>query len=247
MNSPGFRPFRRRAFGRRFVAAAVLLLAAAAPLQAPHPARRILVIGDSQAQGLADGFLRLYLREPAVRVLDRTKIATGLARTAYDWPAVVKKIATTDHADVAVIMFGANDRPNIRPHGKIDAKLAAAFTKAYATEVTSIVTSLRAAHIPVVWVGHPQVRDPLYNEDMAMLNAIFADTAPKAGAEFIPIWSVFASTTGSYDAYGRDTDGETARLRADDGVHFNRTGYDVLARYLQRRVETPGAVASAGK
>ena len=88
----------------------------------------------------------------------------------------------------------------------------------------------------MVWVGHPQVRDPVFNADMAMLNGIFAQNAPKAGAEFVPVWTVFAGADGAYDAYGKGTDGETTRLRADDGVHLTRGGYDVLARYLQGRV-----------
>ena len=233
-----FLPIGRRIIVRCAMALAVVWMAppAAAVPSAPQP-RRILVIGDSQAQGLAGGFLRLYVRTPSMRVLDRSKIATGLSRTAYDWPAAVQKLATTEHADVAVVMFGANDRPNIRPHGKVDPKLAAAFTTKYAAAVTSIVTSLKDAHVPVIWVGHPQVRDKLFNDDMAMLNGIFADAAVKAGAEFVPLWTVFAGADGGYDAYGKGVDGETTRLRADDGVHFNRDGYDVVARLLRGRVE----------
>ena len=241
MNLTYFQPIPRR---RLVLLGAILLLAAAAPAPKPPPAeRRILVIGDSQAQGLAAGLIRLYLRHPEVHVLDRSKIATGLSHAGYDWPASVKKLVASEHADVAVVMFGANDRPNIRPHGKVDPKLAAAFTAKYAAQVTSIATTLRDAHIPVIWVGHPQVRDPVFNEDMAMLNGIFLDAATKAGADFVPIWTVFAGKDGGYDAYGPGVDGETTRLRADDGVHLNRSGYDVLARYLEMRAEGAGAVA----
>jgi uncharacterized protein len=240
MNFPVFPRLGRRAAVQCIIA---LLIAGAAARAADAP-RRILVIGDSQAQGLAGGFLRLYVRRPAIRVLDHSKIATGLSRNAYDWPAEVKKLASTEKADVAVVMFGANDRPNVRLHGnKVDDKLAAAFSKKYAAQVSLIVASLHEAHIPVVWVGHPQVRDPAYNDDMAMLNTIFADTAVKAGAKYVPIWTMFAGADGKYDAYGKGVDGETERLRADDGVHLNRAGYDVLARYLEPRVEAPGAVA----
>ncbi len=198
---------------------------------------RILVLGDSQAQGLAAGFMRLYLRQPNVHVLDRSKIGTGLSRDKYDWPGEVKKIAAADHADVAVVIFGANDRPNVRPHGKVDPKLADKFTTMYGGRVTSVATTLRDAKLPVIWVGHPQVRDPIYNQDMQMLNAIFEANATKAGAVFVPTWTVFAGADGGYDAYGKGLDGETTRLRADDGVHLTRSGYDVLAKYLQAHVE----------
>ncbi len=247
MKSPVF-PRGARALSRRALVqcgAALLALGAAQGAQraqaAPVPERRILVIGDSQAQGLAGGFLRLYVRRPTIRVLDHSKIATGLSRNAYDWPAEVKKLVAADHADVAVVMFGANDRPNIRLHGKVDPKLSAAFTAKYAAQVTSIATTLHDAHIPVLWIGHPQVRDPVFNEDMAMLNGIFLDATTKAGADFVPLWKLFAGKDGAYDAYGKGVDGETTRLRADDGVHLSRSGYDVLARYLDARVEGPAA------
>jgi hypothetical protein len=211
---------------------------AAPPGKAAAPAKppewRILVLGDSQAQGLAAGLMRLYVRAPNVRVLDRSKIGTGLAaHNTYDWPAATKTLVTTDHADVAVVMFGANDRPGIRIHGKVDPGLAAKYTASYGAKVASIIATLRAANLPVVWVGHPQVRDPVFNQDMLMLNGIFADRAKQGGADFVPLWTVFAGADGSYDAYGKGLDGETTRLRADDGVHLTRSGYDVLAKSLQ--------------
>jgi hypothetical protein len=221
---------------------AIPYAAAAAPAKAPAkaavkaPEWRILVIGDSQAQGLAAGFMRLYLRQPNVHVLDRSKIGTGLSREKYDWPDAVKKIVAADHADVAVVIFGANDRPNVRLHGKVDPGLAGKFTTMYGGRVTSIATTLHDAKLPVVWVGHPQVRDPVYNQDMAMLNGIFAANAAKAGAEFVPTWTVFAGADGAYNAFGKGVDGETERLRADDGVHLTRGGYDVMAKYLQGKV-----------
>jgi hypothetical protein len=245
MKSPVFPRIGRRVAVGLLCAVALGGPAAAGGGPGTPPERRILVIGDSQAQGLAGGFMRLYVRTPRMRVLDRSKIATGLTHATYDWPEAVKKLAATEHADVAVVMFGANDRPPVRLHGKIDDKLAAAFRKKYADKVTSVVTSLRAAHIPVIWVGHPQVRDAAYNEDMALLNGIFADAAVKAGADYVPLWTVFAGKDGGYDAYGRGVDGETERLRADDGVHMNRAGYDVLARYLEPKVEAPAAPQAA--
>src|SRR5579872_804547 len=72
---------------------------------------RVLVLGDSQAQGLAGGVQRLLRRDRRFRVLDRSKIGTGLLSRAYDWPSAVREIPGTDHPDIALVMFGANDRP----------------------------------------------------------------------------------------------------------------------------------------
>ncbi|WP_148360556.1 SGNH/GDSL hydrolase family protein, partial [Acidisphaera rubrifaciens] len=200
----------------------------------------ILVIGDSQAQGLAGAFMRRYRRDRDIRVIDRSKIATGLIpRASYDWPTEIKTIAEKDHADVAVVMFGANDRPPVRRHGMLDPQLVEAFTDSYGATVTEIVDALRAAHMPVVWVGHPIVRDPDFSSDMSMLDGIYQKYATDAGATYVSTWNLFAAPDGSYSAYGPGLDGVTTRLRADDGVHLTPAGYDVLARMLEPYLEVP--------
>jgi hypothetical protein len=203
----------------------------------PDPARRILVVGDSQAQGLAGGFMRRYRRDRDIHVIDRSKISTGLMpRANYDWPVQIKSIAQTEHADVAVVMFGANDRPQVRAHGGLDDGRVAAFREDYGAKVAAIVTPLREAHMPVIWVGHPIVRDPTFSQDMELLDSIYQQAASAAGAVYVPTWDLFAGPDGAYSAYGPGLDGQTTRLRADDGVHLTVAGYDVLARMLEPRI-----------
>ena len=198
----------------------------------------MLVLGDSQAQGLAGGVQRLLRHDRRFRVLDRSKIGSGLLSRAYDWIAAVRAIPATEHPDVAVVMFGANDRPPVRGiNGSVDPGLSYSFERVYGERVREIVQSLREANVPVIWVGHPTVRDPKYADDMAFLNRIFADEASAAGADYVPIWDLFAGAGGIYEAYGKGVDGETTRLRADDGVHLTAAGYDVLARYLLPYIE----------
>lgn len=240
---------------KRFVLLAALLapIAAAAGAaqtapnkpQAKAPEWHILVLGDSQAQGLAAGLMRLYLRQPNVHVLDRSHIGTGLSRTNFDWPAEVKKLAA-GHPDVAVVMFGANDRPNIRIHGAVNDKLAAKFAASYGAQILQVASILHDAKINTVWVGHPQVRDPVFNDDMKIVDALFAEKTAQAGVGYFPTWTLFAGSDGGYDAYGKGIDGETTRLRADDGVHMSRAGYDVLAHALEPKISPPASVAGRG-
>jgi hypothetical protein len=224
---------------RRAVLAALAVLLAGRPARADTEPRRVLVIGDSQAQGLAAGLQRLYRRDRQFRILDHSKVATGLVtRSGYDWPAQVHTLADTEHADIAVVMFGANDRPPVRGlNGKQDPALSARFQQSYGDRVKDIVQTLHQAHMAVIWVGHPIVRDPLFAEDMVFLNSVFADAAGAAGADFVPIWTLFAAPDGSYAPYGKGIEGETTRLRADDGVHLTFAGYDVLAAYLDPHIQ----------
>ncbi len=231
MDRPALTPHLRRRLLLFGSPPLLLLRAMRAPARAADEPPHILVFGDSQAQGLAGGLQRLFRGDRRYRVLDRSKIGTGLVSHRYDWPAAARKLAGSEHAAVAVALFGANDRPPVRINGVIDAARSAAFQTTYGTRVTEIAATLRDAGVPLIWVGHPIVRNPDYAEDMALLNRIYGHCTVAAGADFVPTWDLFANA-GGYTAFGKDVGGETVRLRADDGIHLTPAGYDVLAAHL---------------
>ena len=171
-------------------------------------------------------------------------IATGLMpRPNYDWPVEIPKLAASEHADVAVAMFGANDRPLVRTKGEIDPAKRAAFVADYGAKVETIVKALRAAGMGVVWVGHPIVRDATFAQDMKLLDEIYESAATEAGADYVSSWPLFVDASGNYTAFGPGPDGDTTRLRADDGVHLTPAGYDMLARLVEPHLHRPEPAA----
>jgi hypothetical protein len=218
---------------RDLLLAGSLMLPVLRTARATEATTRVLVVGDSQAQGLAGGLQRQCRGDASWRVIDRSRIATGLCSPArFDWPAAAAGIGEAERGAIAVVMFGANDRPPVRLHGQVDEKLAAAFTVSYGAHVRAIAEGLKRSCMAVIWVGHPIVRDPAYAEDMALLNRLYARQSMAAGADWFPSWPLFTEADGNYAPYGKGVDGQTTRLRADDGVHFTGAGYDVLARAL---------------
>lgn len=206
----------------------------------------VLVVGDSQAQGVAGALIRRYLRSKDFHVIDKTKVGTGLtSKSTYDWDAVVAELATTEHAKVAIVMFGANDRPPVRVKGAVDPGLSEKFSKSYSARVEKIVKSLRDAKIDVLWLGDPVVKDADYTADMQMLNQVMEPAAEKEGAQWVSLWDVGVDPDGSYDAFGKALDGQTRRLRADDGVHFTPSGYDLIAARLDPILKTLAAAEPA--
>jgi len=236
----------RPALSRRFLLTACLNAAATRAL-ASEATDRLLVVGDSQAQGLAAGLQRLFRRDRSFRVIDRTRIATGLIYASrFDWPGGIAEIAEAERGAVAIVMFGANDRPAIRINGAINPVLADAFETAYGAHVRAIVEGLKRFCPAVIWVGHPITRDPVYADDMAMLNRLYEANATRAGADWFPSWKLFLDQAGGYAAFGKGVDGETTRLRADDGVHLTPAGYDVLAKALAPVIAPYRAVPASG-
>jgi hypothetical protein len=194
---------------------------------------RLLVIGDSQAQGVAGALQRIYRWERRKYIIDRSRIATGLAGwSALDWPKAARMFVASDRADITIAMFGANDRPPVRVGGRVDHDALETFRRTYGAKVIAVAEAMQQSHIAAVWVGHPIVRDPDYADDIQVLNQIYSAAAVGQGLEWLPTWETFRRPDEGYTAYGPGTDGERTRLRADDGVHMTPAGYDVIARML---------------
>ena len=226
---------------------AVALAGFGMPVRAELPQTTVEVIGDSQAQGLAGALQRMFLRNPQFRVVDRSKISTGITvRSAYDWPRAARTLAAQHNVDLVVMMFGANDRPTIRRGNTIDATLSTEFEQTYGERVHEIIRAFRDAGIEVIWVGHPVVRDNVFTEDMAFLNHIFQRATADEGARWVPTWDMFTTPDGGYTAYGKGPDGMNQRLRADDGVHFTAAGYDAVASRLEPLITARRAELTVG-
>jgi hypothetical protein len=223
---------------RRLALLSLLLALPAARTRAQQPpAIRIAVLGDSQAGGIAGALVRRLHGNRHFRVLDKSRISSGLAAlNAYDWPAAVRAIAADDRPDVAVVMFGANDRPPVRIGNPADDARTLSFSALYSSRVRTIIHSLRAANVQVIWLGHPIVRDLQFSTDMEFLNHLYEEGAEEEGARFVPLWDLVAEN-GAYTAFGKGTDGQTRRLRADDGVHMTNAGYDLAVSRLLPSIE----------
>ncbi len=91
------------------------------------------------------------------------------------------------------------------------------------------------AHVPVAWVGLPPMRNDRLNAQVVKLNELYKERAEKAGAKYIDIWDAFADENGEYNAYGPDINGQNAKLRAADGIHFTKAGARKMAQFLEER------------
>ena len=232
-----------RAWGRidaagRLLARAALVLAVVAfgriPAQADETDSRavIVVFGDSQAQGLAVGFQRVLVEDSRYRVLNRTHPGAALVHGENEWLQPIERFTSREKADIAVVMFGANDRLDMR-EGRATLRFRTdEWRAAYTARADRILTALAGAGLKVLWCGNPIARSPTYSADMTYINGIYAEETARFGARFVPLWNAVADEQGAYAAYGKDRDGTTQRLRTDDGIHFTAAGYELIAEKL---------------
>ena len=199
----------------------------------PVRALRIAVFGDSQAQGIAGGLQRVLIDDPHYRVLNRTHPGASLTHAKSEWYGPIQNFVAHDKADIAIVMFGANDRLDMHDsdgtylHFRTDA-----WHDAYAAKADEILTALRGAGLKIIWCGNPVARSATYSADMSYINQIYDDQVRQFGGVFFPLWTVIAGDSGQFAAYGKDRNGVTQRLRGDDGIHFTAAGYEVIAEKL---------------
>ena len=222
----------------RFLALAFLVAGVAcgwAGARADEPEGRsaIVVFGDSQAQGLAGGLQRVLLEDPHYRVLNRTHPGAALVHGENEWLRPVERFTANEKADIAVVMFGANDRLDLRgDDGEYLRFRTDEWRAAYAARADKILALLASAGLRVIWCGNPIARSEIYSNDMSYINDIYDAEVTRFGGQFVSLWTVVADDQGRYSAYGKDRDGTTERLRADDGIHFTAAGYELIAEKI---------------
>jgi hypothetical protein len=211
---------------------------------------RVVVVGDSLASGLGT-YLERVLKPGLVRVSRQGRISTGLARPDYfNWPAAMREIADRFRPDLVIVMLGENDNQPLRtPGGQLDTDIGTfAWPQAYEERVAGFMRIATSKGARVVWVGLPVVRDTNRRELIRRQNDLFEQAAQEVkNVSFLDTWKLYSTPDGGYTAYIH-VNGNVVQIREADGVHFNSTGYELLARAAVALAEkdfklTPKAVA----
>ncbi len=198
-------------------------------------ARKILVIGDFIADGLADGLEATFAADPDVTVARSISGSSGFVRDDhYDWPAVIGKILDAEKPAVVVVMLGANDRQAITlKDDSLDLR-SPEWTAEYEKRVARFLKAIDERHYPLIWIGEPPFRPKGMSQDMLAINALDRAAVEKAGGKFADVWDGFVDEDGNFTQTGFDINGQTARLRGNDGINITSAGKRKLAFYAEK-------------
>lgn len=216
----------------------VTLLETSAPPVTKNPdARRVLVVGDFIASGLAQGLTAAFSQDAATIIEARPNNASGLVRDDFfDWQKKLPAYIADIKPAAIVLMIGANDRQQMRrAEGKADFDTPE-WNAAYTGRVQSILKIGKDANIPLVWVGLPAFKSPKSSAAAVQFNTIYRNEASRVGAEFVDVWDGFVDENGKFIQSGSDHNGQPARLRTSDGVGLSAAGKRKLAFYVEKPI-----------
>ena len=196
------------------------------------------VVGDSLAGMLAQGLTEAFADDPRVGVLNKAREDTGLVRDDfYDWRLAVRKLLDgPQHIDVAVIQIGINDNQKLHLGDVALEPLSKPFNEIYAKRVEEIATAFRDKNVPLIWVGLPIMRSETLSTAALLFNDLDRQYAGALGAHYVDLWEPFTDINSDYKASGPDVNGAVVRLRAADGVHFNKAGARKAAHFVEAEI-----------
>jgi hypothetical protein len=207
----------------------------------PDRKLRLWVAGDSLVITPGYAVVRATGASPAIEAVGGVdgRIATGLTRPdVFNWFDEIRKRVKELRPKVVVLGFGANDDKAYMtglPDGvSIDAFGGSVWRREYARRVGGVMDVINRAGGFVVWIGLPQTRSEAQTRRFDVVNAVAQKEAleRQGRALFIDTYTMFAGDDGGYTQFLPDGSGQLRRVRADDGVHFDREGGDMIARVV---------------
>lgn len=212
----------------------------------------VLVIGDTLAGQIAEGLGDSLEDRADVEVVNKAKADSGLVRTDfYDWPKATGELLAADaKVMVGIIVLGPNDRQVIREGEITHEPLSERWLQLYKARIDAVASAFSARRVPLIWVGAPPMQNPRLSTDLTTLNDLFRKGAETAGGEFVDLWGAYVDSENRYTATGPDVNGQVARLRLGDGVHFTKAGarkaahfVDVVIRRILEKAPTQNVIA----
>jgi uncharacterized protein len=211
----------------------------------PKKKLRIWIAGDSLVIEPGYAIVRAAGASPAIESVGTVdgRVATGLTRPdVFNWFDEIRRQVKELHPNVVVLAFGGNDDKAYMtglPDGTSIGDFGGwAWRKEYGRRVGGVMDAINRAGAFVIWIGLPQTRSADQTQRFDVVNAVAEKQARKrAGrAAYIDTYTMFAGDDGGFAQYLPDGSGRLEKVRADDGVHFERTGGDMIARVVVKEL-----------
>ncbi len=211
----------------------------------PEHKLRLWIAGDSLVVVPGQSLLRAAGGSPVIEPVGAIdgRIASGLERPdVFNWFRHIPKELRKKRPRAVVVMFGGNDDHGFMtglPEGtEIGSFWSSTWEAEYRRRVGGIMDSVTRAKAFLVWIGLPITRDTEQTRRYDRINAIVHSEAAKrpGRVSYLDTYFFFEGDDGGYAQYVSDDSGKLVKMRADDGVHFERAAGDLIAREVLERL-----------
>ena len=211
----------------------------------PQKPLRLWIAGDSLVVVPGESVLREIAGNRAFDAIDAIdgRIASGLERPdVFNWFTHVREVMAKRKPHAVVLMFGGNDDHGFMtgvPEGREVGTFGSPTWRAeYRRRVAAVMDTVTSKGGYLVWIGLPISRDADQTLRYDVINAIVQTEAAKreGRVSYLDTYFFFAGGDGGYAQYIEDTAGKLVKMRADDGVHFERPAGDLIADKVVERL-----------
>ena len=215
------------------------------PAFSPKKKLRIWVAGDSLVITPGYAIVRAAGSSPAMEPVGAVdgRVATGLSRPdVFNWFDEIRRQVKELHPKVVVLAFGGNDDKAYMtglPDGTSIGDFGSwAWRKEYGRRVGGVMDTINRAGAFAIWIGLPQTSSPDQTARFDVVNAVAEKQARKrpGRAAYVDTYTMFAGDDGGYTQYLPNGSGQLEKVRAGDGVHFERAGGDMIARIVLKEL-----------
>lgn len=197
---------------------------------------RVLLVGDSMMQGTAPPLMKI-LKGMGLQSSNPSKQSTGLlTRNGTDWSIETRKHLEADSSiRLVIVMLGANDPWAMPISGGRHAKFGSdEWKKLYRARADALYAAAKEHGAGVIWIEVPRVRNAKLDEGIAVINAVLREAA-RANRGYWISTDFLSDENGEFSMYAV-LDGKKVKARADDGVHFTRSGSTAIAEAAAKRI-----------
>jgi hypothetical protein len=211
----------------------------------PRKKLRIWIAGDSLVIVPGESVLRAIAGNRAFDAVDAIdgRIASGLERPdVFNWFTHIREVMETRSPRAVVVMFGGNDDHGFMtgiPEGReVGTFGSPSWRREYRRRVATVMDTVTSRGGHLVWIGLPISRDAEQTLRYDLINTIVQTEAAKrkGRVSYLDTYFFFAGEDGGYAQYVEDAAGKLVKMRAEDGVHFERPAGDLIAEKVLERL-----------
>jgi hypothetical protein len=202
----------------------------------PTDQAALWVGGDSLAISPGESVINQAVATQAIGILRPVdgQVATGLSRPeVFNWPAYLASVVASSAPDAMVLTIGSNDDQTMTGVGGVGPFGSPEWQAEYRRRVGGLMDAVTGTgDVTLFWVGIPQMRNVTrYETRYKLINEIFKSEAELRPGKvfFVETAALLAGPDGGYADFKIRFDGTVIRLRAGDGIHFERAGADLIA------------------